>query len=451
MSKSLKNWLAGAACFAACAAAAWATDEDLFDRAPWFATVGANYYHLEGDMEAEPGFGIFGKLGYSLNSWWDLEGSIHYMPHLGARDQDDLNPGVEALDDSTWALRLGVDMLLHLRNIVERRIDPFLKIGPSLTIFGDDLDNGKTEGGAHAGAGLFYHFDDAWALRLDGSVGVQGREAEFYGLVEIGLSYRFGTARKVAPSYVVEAGPGDIDSDGDGLTDREEAALGTDPFNPDTDGDGLGDGDEVRSSYARLGGGDGGYPYSGAPSDPLNPDTDMDGLKDGAEVLAYRTDPLDPDTDKGGVSDGHEVIEDGTDPLDASDDLQKFTLLIEFDYDKDFIRPQYFAELEPVVKVLQRDPGVTVRVEGHADKRAKSRRDYNQRLSERRARAVAKYLVEKSGIDPSRVTAAGYGFDRPIFPNDTEEHMQHNRRTDVYIRKGSVEHDTRQPMPAPAP
>lgn len=461
MTNSLKKILAVALCLAAGLPAARAADEDLFDRAPWFATVGGNYYHLEGDMEAEPGFGLFGKLGYSLNSWWDLEGGIHYMPVLDARSQKDLNPSVKALDDDTWGLRLGIDVLLHLRNAADRRIDPFLKAGPSLTIFGEDLDNGKTEGGAHAGAGLFYHFDDAWALRLDGSVGVQGKEAEFYGLVEVGVSYRFGTARHVAPAYAIEAGPGDIDSDGDGLTDREEARLGTDPYDPDTDGDGLGDGDEVRGTYARLAGGDAGdgddgsgngaYPYSGAPTDPLNPDTDMDGLKDGAEVLAYKTDPLDPDTDKGGVSDGHEVIEDGTDPLDASDDLQKFTLLIEFDYDKDFIRPQYFADLEPVVKVLRRDPTVTVRVEGHADKRAKSRRDYNQRLSERRARAVAKYLVEKSGIDASRVTAAGYGFDRPIFPNDTEEHMQHNRRTDVYIRKGSAEQDTRQPMAAPAP
>jgi outer membrane protein OmpA-like peptidoglycan-associated protein len=439
MSRCLKWWLAGTVGLVAGVSAAWASDEDLFDRAPWFATVGASYYHIEGDMEAKPGVGIFGKLGYSLNSWWDLEGSLHYMPHLSARDADDLNPGVEPLDDSTYALRLGVDVLLHLRNVVERRFDPFLKAGPSLTIFGEDLDNGKVEGGVHAGAGVFYHFNDAWALRLDGSVGVQGKEAEFYGLVEVGLCYRFGTGRSVAPSYVIDAGPGDIDSDGDGLTDREEASLMTDPYNPDTDGDGLGDGDEVRGSYGRPADGNGaGYPFSGAPTDPLNPDTDMDGLKDGAEVLSYKTDPLDPDTDKGGVSDGHEVIEDGTNPLDASDDLQKFTLLIEFDYDKDFIRPQYFADLEPVVKVLQRDPAATVRVEGHADKRAKSRRDYNQRLSERRAKAVAKYLVEKSGIDASRVTAVGYGFDRPVFPNDTEEHMQHNRRTDVYIRKGGT-------------
>ena len=458
MSKNVKAWLAVAAGLVAGVSAAWAADEDLFDRAPWFATVGGNYYHLEGDMEAKPGLGVFGKLGYSLNSWWDVEGSLHYMPHLSARDADDLNPSVEALDDSTWALRLGVDVLLHLRNVVERRIDPFLKAGPSLTIFGDDLENGKTEAGLHGGAGLFYHFNDAWALRLDGSVGAQGDNMEFYALVEVGVTYRFGTVRRLAPSYAIDAGPGDIDSDGDGLTDREEASRMTDPYNPDTDGDGLGDGDEVRGTYARLAGGNGdpaaagdagAYPYSGAPSDPLNPDTDMDGLKDGAEVLAYKTDPLDPDTDHGGVSDGHEVIEDGTDPLDASDDLQKFTLLIEFDYDKDFIRPQYFADMEPVVKVLQRDPSVTVRVEGHADKRAKSRRDYNQRLSERRAKAVAKYLVEKSGIDASRVTAVGYGFDRPIFPNDTEEHMQRNRRTDVYIRKGGAVQDTRQPMAAP--
>ena len=36
------------------------------------------------------------------------------------------------------------------------------------------------------------------------------------------------------------------------------------------------------------------------------------------------------------------------------------------------------------------------------------------------------------------MTSAGYGFDRPIAPNDTEENMQRNRRTDVYIKKGGT-------------
>lgn len=58
------------------------------------------------------------------------------------------------------------------------------------------------------------------------------------------------------------------DSDNDGLTDAQEAAIGTDPNKADTDGDGLTDADEVRKWK----------------TDPLNPDTDGDGYSDGAEV-----------------------------------------------------------------------------------------------------------------------------------------------------------------------
>lgn len=455
-----KRWLtAGVLALVAGASAAMAADEDLFDRAPWFATVGGDFLKLEGDQEAKSGFGVGAKLGYSLNSWWDLEGSVAFFPSLDARSAKDLNPTAKPLKDDTDAWRIGGDVLLHLRNVLERRFDPFLKLGPSVTLFGDELENGKTQFGVFGGAGMFYHFDDAWALRGDVSGGVMGKDWEFTALFELGVTYRFGTRRTVAPDFVVKAGDGERDTDGDGLLDREEAKLGLDPFNRDTDGDGIGDGDEIfgttgldpaaaaqvradmRAANPDL------APRSmddgiargpqGFLTDPLNPDTDFDGLKDGAEVLTYGTNPLDPDTDKGGVSDGHEVIEDGTDPLDASDDLQKFTLLIEFDYDKDVIRPQYYQDLAPVVKVLQRDPNVTVRVEGHADKRAKSSRTYNQKLSERRAKAVADYLIRQSGIDASRVTSAGYGFDRPVLPNTTEENMQRNRRTDVYIRKGN--------------
>ena len=399
---------------------AGAASDDLFQRAPWFGSVGLSWYQTEGDWEAKPGLGVYGKIGYSLNAWWDLEAGLDFMPSLSARAADKLN--VKPLDGSTTALRLGADVLLHLRpDAHNRRFDPFLRAGPAVTIFGDQMENGKTQLGGAIGAGLFYHFNDSWALRADAVVHVQGRNSETPGLLELGVTYRFGAEKFVAPEFLVAAGPGDIDSDGDGLTDKEELALGTDPFNPDTDGDGLSDGDEVHI-------------YK---TDPLNPDTDFDGLSDGAEVLIYKTDPLNPDTDGGGVSDGHEVIEDGTNPLDPTDDVQKFTLLIEFDYDKSFIRPQYYTDLGPVVKVLQRDPDATVRVEGHADKRKTSTRVYNLKLSERRAIAVKDYLVKHSGIAAANITAVGYGFDRPVAPNDTEENMQKNRRTDIYIKKGT--------------
>ncbi|MCH8822936.1 MAG: hypothetical protein IH984_05440 [Planctomycetes bacterium] len=82
------------------------------------------------------------------------------------------------------------------------------------------------------------------------------------------------------------------DSDGDGLTDVEEAALGTDPNDPATDNDGLFDGTEVDLALA-----DG----SDCP-DPLNPDSDGDNLLDGFEVF-LGTNPCNADTDGDGIQD----------------------------------------------------------------------------------------------------------------------------------------------------
>jgi len=93
------------------------------------------------------------------------------------------------------------------------------------------------------------------------------------------------------------------DTDGDGLTDEEEAVLGTDPDEIDTDGDGFEDGEEVLAG-----------------TDPLNPDSDGDGLDDGEEVNTHGTDPTNPDTDGDGLSDGDEVLSVGTDPNDADSD-----------------------------------------------------------------------------------------------------------------------------------
>ena len=95
--------------------------------------------------------------------------------------------------------------------------------------------------------------------------------------------------------------PLNVDSDHDGRTDGEEMAEGTDPLNPDTDGDGLTDGEEADFG-----------------TDPRRKDTDGDGLTDDLEK-AERTDPLDEDSDDDGLSDGDEIML-GTDPLDEDTD-----------------------------------------------------------------------------------------------------------------------------------
>jgi MYXO-CTERM domain-containing protein len=100
------------------------------------------------------------------------------------------------------------------------------------------------------------------------------------------------------------------DTDGDGLSNGEEAALGTDPNSSDTDGDGIDDGDEVTGGTDPLDACD--------PNDTVGAcDADDDGLTNAEEDTAG-TDPLQPDTDRDGVNDGDEV-DGGSDPLDPCD------------------------------------------------------------------------------------------------------------------------------------
>lgn len=413
MRRDLGTWLSAAALVVWASAGAVRAQEDLFDRAPVSGGVGVGLMLFEGDEEVKSGPFLSLRLGYDFDPHWTLEGVIDYAPVLKAREFEDTR---YHLDDDTFGMRLGLDVLFHARSASDQRWDPYLSLGGALMVYGEDMgeNDDNIDPVLMGGAGLFYHFNDEWALRADARLAIAGADTEFNWILAAGLNYRFGAALPVAPQL---AG-GSIDSDGDGLLDKDEPTYGTDPYDPDTDKDGLTDGEEVLKIK----------------TNPLDPDSDMDGLKDGAEVQTYKTNPLDRDTDKGGVADGHEVIEDNTNPLNPADDLQLFTLNIEFDYDKDFLRPIYHDQIDVVIKVLQRDPGATARVEGHADKRKTSKRDYNLALSERRAKAVVDYIVKAGGIDRSRLSYKGYGFDRPVAPNDTETNMQKNRRTEVYIR-----------------
>ena len=78
---------------------------------------------------------------------------------------------------------------------------------------------------------------------------------------------------------------------------------------------------------------------------------------------------------------------------------------------------------------------VRIRIIGHTDDVGKD--DYNQRLSEGRARSVKQEMVRR-GIDPKRIETTGRGENDPIVPNDSEDHRQMNRRVEIEILTGSV-------------
>jgi len=103
------------------------------------------------------------------------------------------------------------------------------------------------------------------------------------------------------------------------------------------------------------------------------------------------------------------------------------TVDVGFDTGKAVVRPAYFKEIEKIASFMNEYPHVNGTIEGHTDSVGSA--EYNLRLSQRRAESVVNMLVEKYGIDGSRLTARGYGSTRPIADNRTREGRQRNRRT----------------------
>jgi len=103
---------------------------------------------------------------------------------------------------------------------------------------------------------------------------------------------------------------------------------------------------------------------------------------------------------------------------------------IYFDLGKAILRPESYVELDRLVELLNDNPHLTIEVSGHTDNRGNAY--LNKKLSGERASSVRKYLIEK-GIKAERLTSQGYGFDKPMAPNDTEENRARNRRVEFTI------------------
>jgi outer membrane protein OmpA-like peptidoglycan-associated protein len=105
-----------------------------------------------------------------------------------------------------------------------------------------------------------------------------------------------------------------------------------------------------------------------------------------------------------------------------------------FDFDKADIRADAAGALASVATIIRAYPAGSAALEGHTD--AKGDDAYNQRLSERRAESVRRWLADKEHIDAGKLSARGWGERRPVASNDTDAGRQKNRRVEVVIRKG---------------
>jgi len=258
------------------------------------------------------------------------------------------------------------------------------------------------------------------------------------------------------------------DRDGDGIPDNVdkcpdqpenyngfEDADGC-PDDPDTDGDGIPDSKDqcVLQPEDK----DGYQDADGCPD--IDNDLDLipdDKDKDPVTGKSCANDPEDPDgfedadgcpdldNDKDGVPDLEDMCPNEPGPASnkgcplkpslvvVTDKEIKILQQIHFQFDKDKIRPESYRILDAVVEALKAYPKIRIEVQGHTDN--KGAPAYNKSLSDRRATAVRKYLASH-GIAESRLVSRGYGMERPLVSNDTDQNRALNRRVQ-FIRTES--------------
>jgi outer membrane protein OmpA-like peptidoglycan-associated protein len=102
-----------------------------------------------------------------------------------------------------------------------------------------------------------------------------------------------------------------------------------------------------------------------------------------------------------------------------------------FDTGSATIQPESTPTLKEIARTLQQHGDLRLRIEGHTDDTGSA--DANRQLSERRAAAVRDYLVQREGIDASRLESAGLGQTAPAADNATLEGRQTNRRVELVV------------------
>jgi outer membrane protein OmpA-like peptidoglycan-associated protein len=106
---------------------------------------------------------------------------------------------------------------------------------------------------------------------------------------------------------------------------------------------------------------------------------------------------------------------------------------VNFEFDSADLTGSGRNRVDQIADIIKRDaPDRRITVEGHASRETAAQEAYNQRLSERRANAVADAL-ERRGVNGQNLSAQGLGTRAPIASNSTESGRQQNRRVEVII------------------
>ena len=251
------------------------------------------------------------------------------------------------------------------------------------------------------------------------------------------------------PPECVDADGDRICADTDRCPDQAEDLDGVEdtdgcPEDQDTDGDGIMDSADqcVIDAEDR----DSHLDEDGCP----DPDNDADGIPDTRDQCPEI--PEDPDgfEDEDGCPDKDNDVDEVLDPDDDCPNVKgekasrgcpkkyegveitethiRINQKIHFAYNKAKIMKDSFPILATVAEVLRDNPEITLSIEGHTDSRGKDA--YNKNLSKKRAKAVMDHLVKIGKIEKSRLASQGWGEEKPIDTNLTDDGRAANRRVE---------------------
>ena len=231
----------------------------------------------------------------------------------------------------------------------------------------------------------------------------------------------------VASSGPAKNGCPRSDRDHDGIHDEEDACpdvagpANADPKKngcppTDRDGDGVFDDQDACPDIK-------GIKTNNPATNGCPGDFDKDGIRDDVDACPFEKGKPNADPLKNGCPRLVRVTQKEIQILEE----------IQFAFDKSEISPKSSELLDEISAAMIEHPEILkVEIEGHAD--AVGTKAYNKTLSQKRADAVRKALLER-GVAAERLTAVGYGKDAPVADNDTEEGRRLNRRTPFTIRE----------------
>lgn len=375
--------------------------------------------------------------GFSLSYWRsltshiDLSGKITGMFHDYAGDDR---------NESTLKQEFGAEIEPALNIYAfkqESKFNAFLTAG-----IGAGSYTGKFGAYAPTGVGLMANINNTAYLMLQ----AQYRWTLTKDVLKDNLFYSFGVAQslgKKQPKVIPPPPPPVVlDKDGDGINDTDDkcpdvAGLAALQGCPDRDSDGIADADDKCPDVKGI------AKYGGCPI----PDTDGDGINDEEDkcvavkgLARYQGCPI-PDTDGDGVNDEEDKCVSRPGPASnmgcpeiAKTVIDKINVAaknIFFATGSAKLLAKSNKSLDEVANLLKSDESLMITIDGHTD--ITGTREKNVTLSQNRANAVKAYLATK-GIAESRMTANGFGPDKPVADNKTAAGRAKNRRVEMTVR-----------------